>query len=539
MLGKILRVYHTIKYLKFKQIIWRIYSLFPRFFFFDNRSPKIRGINFESLSKKGITQDYTEFTFLNETYHLTENGWDNRSLSKLWRYNLHYFDFLLQKSEEHEIIKKQKNIISKWISENPIGKGTGWEPYPTSIRIINWIKWHIKTNALTDSAILSLWNQIRWLASRPEFHLLGNHLFVNAKALLFGCALFGLDEKSSIYRRALKIINKELDEQFLKDGAHFELSPMYHSLAMEDLLDIYQLVPALPSCFSKQKVLDKYRSGMNWLSYMKYDNQELAHFNDCANGIALKYSELKEYAEKIGVKDELDSRPDFMHFSDSGFVVQKNNDIHLIADIGKVGPDYLPGHAHADTLSFELAIKRQRLIVNSGTSEYGLSKKRLKQRSTSAHSTIEVDGLSSSEIWSGFRVARRALVRGIEIKSDCDSVEFSAEHDGYRRLTNEPIHKRYWRVCKGQIEVKDLVTGKGNKINLRYYLHPDIQVIQNKDEVFLNCSNDLQVKFLSIQKIKLESTTYHDEFGTSRNNKCLSIEGTAPFTNVVTFSWKN
>lgn len=539
MLGKISKVYHTIKYLKFKQIIWRIYSFFPRFIFIDNQSPKIRSINFESVFKKGITQDYSEFTFLNKTHNLAENGWDNISLSKLWRYNLHYFDFLLQKSEDLEIVEKQKNIISKWISENPFGKGTGWEPYPTSIRIINWIKWHSKTDALTDSAVLSLWNQIRWLASRPEFHLLGNHLFVNAKALLFGCAIFGLDEKSSIYRKALKILNKELDEQFLKDGAHFELSPMYHSLAMEDLLDLCQLASTLPSSFPQEKVLKKYKSGMNWLSYMKYDNQEFAHFNDCANGIALKYNDLKEYAEKIGVQYESDSKPDFIHFSESGFAVLKNEDVHLIADIGKVGPDYLPGHAHADTLSFELAIKGQRLIVNSGTSEYGLSNERLKQRSTSAHSTIEVDQANSSEVWSGFRVARRALVSGIEKRLDIDSFAFSAEHDGYKRLTNQPIHKRYWHMCKCQIEVKDEVTGNGNKINLRYYLHPNVKVIQKKDELFLKCSSGLQVEFLSSQKVKVLSTTYHDEFGISRNNSCLLIEGTTPFTKFVTFRWNN
>jgi uncharacterized heparinase superfamily protein len=476
---------------------------------------------------------------LNETHQLPEIGWDNKSLSKLWRYNLHYFDFLLQKSDYAEIIEKQKTIITNWISENPFGKGTGWEQYPTSLRIINWIKWHSKTNALTDSAILSLWNQIRWLASRPEFHLLGNHLFVNAKALLFGCALFGLDEKSRIYSKALNILNSELDEQFLEDGAHFELSPMYHSLGMEDLLDLIQLASSLPSSFPKEKILEKYKKGMNWLSYMKYDNQEFAHFNDCANGIALNYYELKEYAEKIGIGFQIHKSTDFKHFTKSGFAVLKNNDVHLIADIGKVGPDYLPGHAHADTLSFELAVKGQRLIVNSGTSEYGLSKERLRQRGTSAHSTIQVDQASSSEVWSGFRVARRAQVHGIEKRIFDNSVEFSAEHDGYKRLTNKPIHKRYWRIRKGHIEVKDEVTGNGNKVNLRYYLHPDVQVLQNIDKLVLKVSSGLQVEFISSHRPKVESTTYHDEFGISRNNNCLLIEGTTLFTNSVTLRWIN
>lgn len=513
--------------------------MLPRFIFFEKVSPEVKSIKYESLSKTGITKDYISFTFLNETHNLEQKGWDDKKLSKLWRYNLHYFHFLLQKSDNTEIIEKQSNVIANWISENPFGKGTGWEPYPTSLRIINWIKWHTQTNALTESAILSLWNQIRWLATRPEFHLLGNHLFVNAKALLFGCSLFGLDEKSIICRRALKIINKELEEQFLKDGAHFELSPMYHSLAMEDLLDLYQLAPTLPNSFPQKKIHEKYKSGMNWLSYMKYDNQEFAHFNDCANGIALKYNNLKEYAEKIGIEYELDPKPEFMHFYESGFAVVQNSEVHLIADIGKVGPDYLPGHAHADTLSFELAIQGQRLIVNSGTSEYGLSNERLRQRSTSAHSTLEVDYANSSEVWSGFRVARRASVRNIEKKLDCDSVEFSAEHDGYKRLTNQPIHKRFWHVYKGQIEVTDEVSGNGNKIDLRYYIHPDVEVIQYKDELFLKCSSGLQVEFLSSQKVKVLFTTYHDEFGVSRNNNCLLIEGTAPFTNLVTLSWNN
>jgi len=539
LLGKLIRLYHTLKYLRFKQIVWRLYSFFPRFIFFDSSSPNIISLQFRVLFKHGITQDYNSFTFLNETHCLAEQGWDNKRLSKLWRYNLHYFDFLLQDSASLEIIEKQKNIVANWISENSFGKGTGWEPYPTSLRIINWIKWHYHTNALTESAKLSLWNQIRWLESKPEFHLLGNHLFVNAKALLFGCALFGLGEKSRIYRKALDVVISELDEQFLKDGAHFELSPMYHSLAMEDLLDLYQLSSLLPSSFPKEIILEKYKFGMNWLSYMKYDNQEFAHFNDCANGIALTYDSLTDYAEKIGVNIELDSVPEFTHFSESGFAVLKNNNIHLIADIGKVGPDYLPGHAHADTLSFELAVEGQRLIVNSGTSEYGLSKERLRQRSTAAHSTIEIDGQSSSEVWSGFRVARRASVSNLEKKTDKNCVEFSVEHDGYKRLNKKCIHRRYWKVSKGHIEVKDDVSGDGNNAYLRYYVHPDVQVIQNMNELVLKASSGLQVEFLSSHHPKVESTTYHDKFGISRNNTCLLIEGTAPFTNSVTLSWNN
>ncbi|MEY6432337.1 heparinase II/III-family protein [Thioalkalicoccus limnaeus] len=63
---------------------------------------------------------------------------------------------------------------------------------------------------------------------------------------------------------------------------------------------------------------------------------------------------------------------------------------------------------HADTLSFELSLFGQRTIVNGGTSRYGSGPERLAERSTAAHSTVQIDGADSSEVWGGFRVARRA-----------------------------------------------------------------------------------------------------------------------------------
>ena len=227
--------------------------------------------NCEYISKQPKTDDFRNFNFLNESYNLYEVGWDNENISKLWRYNLHYFEFLLQNNID-EKNQEASDILEKWIDENEFGKGTPWEPYPTSLRIINCIKWHLKTGNLSDKKMLSLWNQTRWLAARPEYHLLGNHLFLNAKALLFSCALFQLDKNSKIYKKAIKILIKELDEQFLADGAHFELSPMYHSLAMEDLLDLLSISSLLPISFPKNILEKKFIEGMKWLKTMIYNN---------------------------------------------------------------------------------------------------------------------------------------------------------------------------------------------------------------------------------------------------------------------------
>ncbi len=511
--------------------------LLPRFCRAEKSFPKTKSIPFIIIAKHGITKDYDHFTFLSQVNQLSLVGWDNPLQSKLWRYNLHYFDYLNQCELENEGLELQNNIICKWIIENQYGNGTGWEPYPTSLRIINWIKWHFKTNGLSDLAKLSLWNQVNWLSSRPEYHLLGNHLFINAKAILFACVIFGLDEDSAIYRKGLKILKEELNEQFLDDGAHFELSPMYHALAMEDLLDIYKLKSSLPDSFPSNQIEKKFIQGMNWLYYMSYNNGELAHFNDCANGIAPTFKELGDLGKRLELNWLLNSVNKFKHLEQSGFVVFKDENIHLIADIGNIGPEYIPGHAHADTLSFELAIKGERVIVNSGTGEYGLSEERLRQRSTSAHSTIELDGKSSSEVWSGFRVAKRARVTTIEIIDEDENLEFAAVHDGYTRIKSKPFHKRKWKMNYGSLEIIDEVTGSGNTVQLRFYLHPDILIESIDEAVVLSASKEKLAIITIDQNSKIVDTTYHDKFGVIKKNKFLLITGTTPFSSKVSISW--
>jgi len=531
---KISLLFHTVKYLKLKQIIWRVIYLLPRFIRPVNTHPSILIIDFKSkfIGKKSRTDDFRVFNFLNESYNLFEVGWDSKSISKLWRYNLHYFEFLLQYNI-NDNRKEATSILEKWMVENEFGKGTAWEPYPTSLRIINCIKWHFKTGNLSYKTVLSLWNQTRWLAGRPEYHLLGNHLFINAKALLYACALFQLDQNSKIYKTAITILNKELNEQFLADGAHFELSPMYHSLAMEDLLDLLSISSILPLNFPEDKLEKKFIKGMEWLKTMIYNNEELSHFNDCSNGIAPKYSELKNYASRLGFDINILDDNKFSYHNESGFVVFKDTKTQLIADIGHIGPDYLPGHAHADTLSFELAVYEQRIIVNSGTSIYGISPERHRQRSTITHSTIEVDGRNSSEVWSGFRVARRAIPFNIETKSvdiPNDSISFNASHDGYKRLKNAPIHKRSWTFNGNDWVIEDDISGKKNVVISRYYLHPDVEI--DKNDIGLTISKNksklAMIKNLDAFEIEIINTTYHDEFGTSKLNKCLQVKAISP-----------
>jgi len=112
---------------------------------------------------------------------------------KLWLYNLHYFDDLVSCDAENKR-ELHSGWIKKWVQENPPGEGNGWEPYPTSLRIVNWIKWGVAGNCLSDEVLHSLAVQARYLLKKLEYHLLGNHLFANAnanaKALIFAGLFF-------------------------------------------------------------------------------------------------------------------------------------------------------------------------------------------------------------------------------------------------------------------------------------------------------------------------------------------------------------
>ncbi len=144
---------------------------------------------------------------------------------------------------------------------------------------------------------------------------------------------------------------------------------------------------------------------------------------------------LTRYAERLGLTVPLPSRADGVRaMKDTGFIRVDRGPMSAILDVGKVGPDHVPGHGHADTLTFEWSLADQRVVVDTGTSLYGESPERLRQRGTAAHNTVVVNDPDSSEVWKGFRVARRAYPRDVTVDVSSEPWRVSAAHDGYWRL---------------------------------------------------------------------------------------------------------
>jgi uncharacterized heparinase superfamily protein len=489
-------------------------------------------------------QGPTLFRFLGETHDLEDCGWDPPALEKLWRYNLHYFDDL-NALHARDRTEWHRALMERWIEENPPGKGSGWEPYPTSIRIVNWVKYFLNGAELKPEAMLSLAVQTRWLAQRLEVHLLGNHLFTNAKALVFAGILFQGQEAEAWMNKGLRILKKQVPEQILPDGGHFERSTMYHALTFEDMLDICNLVNAFPDSipFDWRDEVNGWWARIvpmrRWLAAMSHPDGEISFFNDAAMGIAPFPGELNAYAERLGFMSQPELSESVTHLSNSGYIRLKKGPAVMLLDVAPVGPDYLPGHAHADTLSFEFSLFGKRVLVNSGTSEYGNGTNRQKQRGTMAHNTLTIDGENSSEVWGGFRVARRAYPFDLNINKTDSTLKIHCAHNGYKRLAGSPVHHREWRLSDSRLMVCDTIQGGFQRAVTRIHLHPSIgiSVGSSPGEGILRLENGVPVMWrIRDAKVRIVPSTYHPEFGCSIPNVCIEAD-ILNNTSIMEFSW--
>ena len=409
------------------------------------------------------------FRFLAESHELVSPAdWDRPDWPRLWRYNLHYFDDLLA----HDARARSgwhRALLARWIAENPPAGGSGWEPYCLSLRIVNWIKWSLSvaaTGSTDGEAVIrsSLATQVRALHGQLEYHLLGNHLWANAKALMFAGCYFEGPEAARWRLKGEAILRDQVVEQILPDGGHFERSPMYHAIALEDVLDLLQLAARYPGRFSAAllQALRQALPGMRrWLAVMSHPDGEIALFNDAAIGIAPNLEALQRYASQLGFDEGPVSLRAIEHLRDSGYVRLCAGDAVVLMDVGPVGPDYLPGHAHADTLSFEWSLGERRVLVNGGTSTYVPGAQRQAERGTAMHNTVVVGGQDSSEVWGGFRTGRRARPVRVNVGRQDDAVFAGAAHDGYRHLPGRPVHARTIALSAARLVVTDRIeTGK-------------------------------------------------------------------------------
>ena len=538
MFRKFFRFWHTVRFLKPVQWYFRVIKLLPNTPIIKSNLPTVRSTTTSNNRTQWRNQsifDDNSYVFLNsKKYFQPRTDWNSSNLPKLWLYNLHYFDDLnainsLSRFSLHH------RLLDTWIEENPVGLGVGWESYPISLRLVNWIFWSSRNNYLTTKHHKSLVIQARWLYANLEYHLLANHLWANAKALLFAGTFFQGPEAEKWRLKGQKILSAELVEQCLDDGGHFERSPMYHSIFLDDIIDILYLVNTNSNLFDPRWVFNlelAAHSMLSWLNLMSHPDNNISFFNDSTFGIAAPMLVLKtdfnrivQYAPKFESM-QLSSTL----LANSGFCRLTNDFITCLCDVGSVGPSYVPGHAHAQALCFELSYLATRVIVNSGVSMYGCSSERIRQRSTSSHSTVVINDSNSSDVWSGFRVGRRSTVIDRRFVANHSLQILSASHNGYSHLPGSPIHKRIWSLNGQCLSILDEIYGDGEyDVSIYFHLSPNCQNLSLFDNVLAfdihENSSPLEVKLSWDSDLSpaLVSSTWHPGFNLSIDNHVLRL----------------
>ncbi|MFH0910632.1 MAG: alginate lyase family protein [Planctomycetota bacterium] len=539
------RYVHTVRHLRARQVLGRLARVWPGPRPDVSPAPGLRPVREGAWQAPGArTPRLTGpscFRFLNEEHEIASSeDWNPPSVSRLWLYHLHSFDDWNARDAESRRAWHER-LLERWVEENPPGQGVGWEPYPLSLRIANWIKWTLSGARLSERAQHSLAVQARHLLPRIETHLLGNHLLANAKALVFAGLFFQGPEAEAWLKKGLGILAEETLEQVLPDGGHVERSPMYHALVCEDLLDVFNLFTAYGAAarFAWRKEVERM---LAWLRVLSHPDGEIGLLNDAAFEIALSPSELAAYAGRLGFHERT-PLPSWVFLKNTGYVRLERGGAVALLDLAPLGPDYLPAHGHADTLTFELSLQGVRAVVDSGTSSYEEGPERLRQRGTLAHNTVAIDGLDSSEVWRSFRVAHRARIVEADAAAD-DAFVARAAHDGYARLRTVGLHRRTWEMTDEALVITDEVAGRErHTVELPFHLHPSISLSSEGEHRF-GIHHPARGRLAVIEmdpslQVTACQATYHPGFGLSVPNWKIvgRYEGPLPLRLMNVIRW--
>ena len=459
------------------------------------------------------------FRFLGEAREVGHD-WHQTGASQLWRYHLHYFEWawaFLGHPDADWASSQYRRLWRSWRAGSPFGRGDAWSPYVASLRA--WVLCALyaplvagtedEADYLDDIAL-----HAGFVRANLELDVGGNHLVKNLKALV-GLGLF-LDD-DALLRAGTSRLCRQLGVQVLGDGGHFERSPSYHCQVLGDLVDVRDLLAAAGR--ARPAGLDEAIAAMqDWLGVMLLPDGDVPLFND---GTLMGHDRLKLLEPSPAPTRRL------AVLEPSGYVVMRPDDrLHLVADVGAPCPPELPAHAHADCLSFELAVDGERVVVDSGTSTYERGPRRDYERSTAAHNTVEVDGEDQTEVWGTFRAARRATPC-IELTMERDGdVRVTASHDGYQRLPGSPRHRRPWRARPGRVDITDDVDGTGaHRVTARLHMAPARTVARRGDERFR--AGPVEV-VLHGGRVSEGRAAVADRFGPPRPAACLTLVADGP-----------
>jgi uncharacterized heparinase superfamily protein len=493
------------------------------------------------------------FSFLRDAVQLPEDRAKRieavRRQPLLWRFHFDYHDYLcaLLDDDPPAELDSVLAFVREWSGDNPPheagARTSAWHPYVLSIRIESWIRIHARSRAhggIAEADMQALADGVelmtRVLLRNLEHGTRANHLMRNIKALILAGVFLDHPTAKRALRKGTRLLRRELREQFLLDGMHFERSPMYHVSILNDLLDMHEVLSRTTASGG-----DALRSvigrATGFLKQSLHPDGEIPYFNDSTSSFFLDTREVLARARRVCEQDGISIAAAPLTFEAfeapdriSGLLFHRSDDLFVAFDAGVIGPAYQPGHAHCDTLSYEVSWKNERLICDTGVFHYKESPERSYSRSTVAHNTVRIDAEDQSEVWKSFRVGRRARIRIVSRREEDGCEIFQAAHDGYARIEHDLLHERALVIRPGAwIAVVDFIHGTGAHMveNIIHFV-PLCKVARRKDgTVATNRQGDqCGIRPLRGENMRMYDTEYYPAFGVRQLRKTVVFHGT-------------
>jgi uncharacterized heparinase superfamily protein len=416
----------------------------------------------------------------------------------VWELNRH--QWLVRLAQAYTVTSDQRyadsaaRAINAWLDANPPGVGVNWaSSVEVSLRMISWC-WtlmllrasSVVTGAWVQRLLAAIWLHATHVRRYLSYYCSRNtDLTGEALGLFYVSTLFPEFRDAERWREvATRTLVAESDAQVCRDGVHFEQSTCYHRYSADTYLH-FLLLAERNGITIPDQVHDRVRQMVEFLVAVRQNDGAIPAIGDDDGGSLLPLTDrlAADGRGRFAVAAALFRRRDFVWaaggpapevawlmgpgavaaldgipaappahdasrvFPSGGYAVMRSGweaDAHqAIVDIGPIGCPVSGGHGHADLLSIQCSIFGEPCLVDAGTYSYtGESQWRDFFRSTAAHSTVIVDGVSQAEPAGAFGWNGQPRVRLREWHSTPEFDFLDAEHDGYLSLADPVVHRR-------------------------------------------------------------------------------------------------
>lgn len=446
---------------------------------------------------------------------------------RLWRMNLHYFEYLRDLAVDDALA-----LIADWIirvrPRNKRSSFAGWTPYAISLRLSSWLDWwsvnadKISDAAFTDTFAASICEQADYLLANIETDVGGNHLIKNVRAL-WECSAVFADERSARWRAAAdRLLQRELPVQVLMDGLHFERSPSYHAQVFSDLLAICALRPRDAWTETLEERLDKMGRTLQLLTH---PDMKIAQFGDSGLSMAIGVPEILEAWAQARMRPIARCSGVFA-LPEGGYYGARSGGDYLIVKMGPLGANALMAHAHGDWGSFEWSLNAQRVIVDQGVFEYFDGDRRRASRSTASHNTASLDNVEQADFFGGFRCGVRPNPLPPHFCETPDGFTLEGELSPSRHPRGARQRRRI-SLSGRSLRIEDEALDGHGMISARLLLHPSIQTeAAGRNRFLLRCADGLRLfATAELGEMRMEPAVWWPDMGREESTRRLVIEG--------------